>query len=181
MGLVAKLYLLGLVIAIGGAASLAFGYVQHQRDAMLGRWPAVTGRIVSSQIVRTTQARLRTPARDALPPSKPEYQMAAVWALDVEYHYTVNGRDHTGYRATSNLVVQDIRREGDGPGERLRALAARLPAGASVPVHYDPADPRESYLLHVDSPGKAPLVRTGVALLAVAAAIVVGARLVLRR
>src|SRR5579863_4281619 len=86
-----KLLLLGFFIAIGGAASLAFGYAAHRRDLALKRWPTTTGTLVSSEIIRTTQARLRTPAHDRLPRPEPDYKVVDVWALDVAYLYTVEG------------------------------------------------------------------------------------------
>jgi hypothetical protein len=175
-----KLLQLAFVIAVGGAGALAFGYAAYRRDMVLKQWPSTSATMVFSKIVRTTQARLRSHARDRQRATEPDYKIVDVWALDVQYQYVVNGRDLTGYRATANLLVEGIRKQDTGPGERLRALSAQLPPGAVVPVHYDPGDPSESYLLYIDSPGRATLFRTGAVLAAIGLAVALGSRLLVR-
>jgi hypothetical protein len=175
-----KLLQLALAIAVLGVATLAFGYAAYRRDMVLKQWPFVPATIISSKIIRTTQARLRSHARDPQPPAEPDYKIVDVWALDVAYQYVVSGREITGYQATANLLVEDVGKQDTGPGTRLQGLISQLPAGAVVPAHYNPTDPSESYLLYIDSPGRAPLFRAGAVLTAIALAAAIGSRLLVR-
>lgn len=175
-----KIMFLGLFILFGGAVSLAFGFAAQRRESAMRKWPTVPGTVVSSEIVRTVDARLRPPVYSRPAPTKPTYRVQDVWALDVSYRYVVNGTEQGGYRATSSRLVEKIGNGDAGPGEALRALQARLPAGAAVPVHYDPANPAESYLFYRDGMGGKSRFRTGFALVLIGAVIAIAGKAAVR-
>jgi hypothetical protein len=172
-----KMSLLGIVIIIGGIASLAFGYAANRRDKALQKWPSALGFVISSKIAQTSQARLQSPAHNRLPRSKPDYRQVNVWAIEAEYRFAVLGREYLGFRATSNPIVDEVRDKAAGPGMTLRVLRAKIPEGMQVPVYYNPDDPKESYLLFVESPRKKSLFRIGISLVLAGSAIVFVSRI----
>jgi hypothetical protein len=176
-----KVMLIALVVFFGGVVSIAFGYAAHRRDLALRRWPTAIGRIVSCKIIQTTDARLRAPAHSAAPRPEPDYKFIDVWAMDVEYRYTVDGVERTGYRATSSRLVENMRKDNPEPGVQLKTLQAQFPAESPVRVHYDPANPTESYLAYIDSPGKRSLFKTGVGLAVVGLAIGIAGKVLFRQ
>jgi hypothetical protein len=174
-----KLTLLGILVICGGLISLALGYMTHRQDAVLRKWPVVRGQVLSAQIVKTTQARLVLPARSTGSAPDPTYRKDLVWALAVEYQYTVEEKMFTGYRSTSSLLVEDIRMGILEPSEKLRALCSQILVEKERPVHYDPINPRESYLLYVDNPRKAQMHGTGWICVVIGLAMIAAAKFVL--
>ena len=172
-----KLLQLGLLILAGGFASMAFGLAAQRRDMALKRWPAVPGQVVSSRIGQTTEAQFVAPAHSATPRSEPDYKLNPVWAVQVEYRYQVAGTDFTAYRATSCHLVEQVQAGAPEPGEPLNSVLAQCPAGARVQVHYNPANPAESYLIYLASPGIMPLFKTGGLLIGVGLLIGLAGRL----
>jgi len=145
----------------GGVVSILLGYSVQGHDQVLENWPSVLGMVASCSIVKTTQARLRVPATHGGASPEPTYREDPVWAISVEYHYSVGGKPYTGREATSALLVENIRGNGSAPSSRMQSLAAQFPPGSQAEVHYDPADPGRSYLVPIGDPGKARLFRTG--------------------
>jgi len=175
-----KIMVLGCFVAFGGAVSLAFGLAAQRRESAMMKWPTVPGAILSSKIIQTVDARLRPPVYSRPAPTKPSYKLQEVWALDAEYQYDVNGVKLRGSRATSCRFVQEIGKGCSGPGEALQSLLSQIPAGSKVRVHYDPANPSESYLIYQDSPEKKSLFKTGFALVLVGAMIAFAGKYAIR-
>ena len=171
-----KIIILGLFVFFGGAVSLALGLASQRRESAMKKWPTVQGTMVSSQVVRTVDARLRSPAYSRLTPSDTGYDMFDVWALDVAYSYVVEGAAYEGARAVSSWLVQKIEKGTDVPCAELREIQAQFPAGAEVPVHYDPANPAESYLFYRRSPQADSNLKTGLALALVGGVMAVASR-----
>ena len=172
-----KLFIIGIFIGVGGLASLGFGYATDQRDKILKQWPSTDGTILTSEIVRTTQALARSPAHSVTAPTDPGYRYVNVWALDVEYRYRVNGQQYTGKRATANLIVERIWKEDQAPSPDIRRLQAQMPVSANLPVHYDSSNPRDSYVIYTESPGKLRLFRTGSILLVIGVLVAIASKL----
>lgn len=112
------LLLAALTLAFGALA--LWGWRRVSRDVRRGRrWPTVPGTILERGVgLPMSQARVHMPL--------------------VRYSYVVDGADY------ENDQVYLIRRTGN-----LREVIQRLVDGLPdpVPVHYDPADPAESFLL----------------------------------
>ncbi len=90
-------------------------------NALARSWPAVTGTIRSSTTERRTTV------------------WAVLWALDVRYDYTADGRAHSGTRlAFAPRFVADR--------DLILRLAEKYPAGATVSVHHDALSPEEAVL-----------------------------------
>lgn len=156
-----KVLVLGLLMVGGGIVSIALGYSVQRRDQVLKSWPSAPGTIVSSSIIRTTQARLRVPATRGGASPDPTYRRDLVWALAVQYQYSVGGKVYIGYDATSSLLVENIHSTGNPPSPRMQSLATQLVAGSHTAVHYNPDAPEQSYLAYIDAPGKARSFRIG--------------------
>jgi Protein of unknown function (DUF3592) len=90
-------------------------------------WPVVAGKVVRSRLYHSLEASGR---RDAAVGD-------GSLRLQLRYVYSVDGTFFEGEQVT---------RDGSRMGLQERAWAARYPEGASVPVHYNPADPSEAVL-----------------------------------
>jgi len=159
-----RVFLIGLFIATGGLITLGFALTAVLQVRSLEKWPTAEATIVSANIVKTTSARYLYPARNQLSINQSNEVVDDVWALTVEYRYQTDRTEHRGSRATSAPVLENLRLHPTGPSAELLNLLARVPPGAVVPVHVNPADPDDSYLLAVPDPGIPPLLKTGAAL-----------------
>jgi len=115
------------------AAAAIFGYALLFKGTMSGAkrrsdetvdWPVVTGKVVRSRLYQSTEASSRRGASESL-------------RLQLRYVYSVDGASYEGEQVT---------RDGFRVGLQERAWAARYPAGASISVHYNPANPTEAVL-----------------------------------
>ena len=156
-----RLLVVGLVMIVCGAVCLALGYSAQRRDGVLKSWPSVAGKVISCSVVRTVQDRLHSSVTRASTPPDPKYSHDPVWAIATEYEYSARGKPLRGYEATSALLVEDIIDRASAPGARMQSLAAQLAPGTELNIHYNPADPRQSYAIYIDTPGKERLYRAG--------------------
>ncbi|MEA3012705.1 MAG: hypothetical protein QOD42_1250 [Sphingomonadales bacterium] len=117
------LTVLGVVLA-GAAAILFVG--DRQRSAAAAQWPSVEGRITASAI--DVQQRSGRRSRDRYVPR-------------LRYDYRVAGRSFSNDR----IWLSETRNWKTRAGAE-EAIAA-FPAGAAVPVFYDPANPADSALI----------------------------------
>lgn len=69
---------------------------------------------------------------------------------EVVYRYEVGGRVYENSRIA--VAVE----HGDGSLQAQERLAAGFPAGAQVPVYYDPGNPSDSALIKGDPSSRAP-------------------------
>jgi hypothetical protein len=173
----ARLAPLGVFLLLAAIGALAFYGFLRRRELATKDWPTTPATIISSQIIRTTQAHLRTSLQQRTQLSPREYEISNVWAVDVEYRYQAGGGQRTGHKATSTPVVQEIGKKGAEPGKALQDLSAQLPAGATVDTHYDPANPDNSYLIYRDDPGIASILTLVWILMGVGVALIVVARI----
>jgi hypothetical protein len=109
----ATLYTATAVLMVTGLLLIMIGSVQVRRDLDIGSWPAVTGKIVSSEVVGSRAFHPR-----------------------VAYRYVVDG---TEYEGISDLKMPGF----GGKRNRLETseiLIHEYPPGSEVVVHYDPED-----------------------------------------
>lgn len=165
-----RLLLFCAVIAAAGAAVTGYGVWLGRASEASRDWPVVTGQLLHAQLALKDQDRLSQPKRQQVKPENPIYRTVRVWDLDVAYRYRVGDREYTGSTATSTLLAEDAADDVRGPGESLRAAAARLRPGP-VPVHYDPEQPDRSFLIHVPDPQAPHTVRFGLWMVAGAVAV----------
>jgi hypothetical protein len=158
-----KLVFLGLFIVFGGALAAAFSFSAYRSDLALKGWPAVQGTLLSSKLAQTTEARRRQPNRNGAPQPALDVDLVPVWAMDVEYGYTVDAVGYQGTRATSRHWVEDLSTH-PAPSPQLQGLAAALNTGAATLIHYDPANPAQSYIKYERSPETMSNFRLGVVL-----------------
>lgn len=122
---VVVLAVLTLLVPVGfGAIAvtiwlLSADFVRQHQSA---DWPTTEGRVTFSAVSRISQ-----------PAQNPDYR------ADVGYAYQVDRRSLLGSRV--RLVDTGVRSEA-----AQRAIVDRYPVGATVRVHYDPADPRTTVL-----------------------------------
>ncbi|RZI84626.1 MAG: DUF3592 domain-containing protein [Rubrivivax sp.] len=92
------------------------------------QWPSVPGQVISSRVVEQSAAN----------DGGPGYQRE--WRVEVNYTYTVNGQAHKNDRIQAMLPRF-------GSEAEALALQRRFPAGAQVPVFYNPGKPASSVLI----------------------------------
>lgn len=97
-------------------------------DKKIRNWPSVPGKITSSRIEERLSAR-----RNGASGRSKRYMPV------VKYSFTVTGTVYHGERIGNGIYVGITR----GAPERVMK---RFPAGATVPVYYDPAAPSEAVL-----------------------------------
>jgi hypothetical protein len=126
VGILGSLCVVGLPILIIGGL-VFYLYRQNKRSAAVRAaaqaWSDTTGTVVSSTIKvrRTGRSRSEVPV--------------------VVYQYVVNGHTYHGETLRAGDRFFSVRLAG-----QARESMARYPAGASVKVYYNPADPAESAL-----------------------------------
>jgi hypothetical protein len=84
----------------------------------------------------------------AMPAQAGRRSASPMWTVSAGYTYTVNGTHYEGHRL-SNLEPQVIVRTahaGDDPPEKIAAICRQYPTGTSVRVHYDPNNPKWSFV-----------------------------------
>ncbi len=92
------------------------------------RWPTAAGTVLSSRA---------EPRRTLVPGG--QGQTAVMWSPLVEYGYRVGARDYHGARIAFGPAFSGARELAD-------VTVARYTTGATVTVHYDPANPSQSTL-----------------------------------
>lgn len=122
---------LGTLLLLVGAATI-LGFMQYQLRGILRartalRWPWVTGRIIESELIEVEGFDEET------------RQSFTAYHPSVTYAYEVEGQAVHGYR---------VHFFDEGPTNCYDAgkSLGRFPLGATVTVHYDPADPLEPVL-----------------------------------
>jgi hypothetical protein len=125
-GILSGLCVIGLPLLIVGGL-VFFLYRQYQRSttarAAAQTWTAAPGMVVSStlRVKRTGRSRSEIPV--------------------VVYQYVVNGKTYHGETVRAGEKFFSARLAG-----QARETVARYPAGSSVTVYYDPANPANSAL-----------------------------------
>jgi hypothetical protein len=114
-----------LIFLVAGLGFIYFAFRQKSKAKLAGEtWPTVPGKVMDSRVASHTSFRN----------GRQSTQIAAV----VKYEYQVMGQayesDTLGFGNT-------------GSGRKnATAKVAEYPAGSSVTVHYDPADPSKAVL-----------------------------------
>ncbi|MDD5296862.1 MAG: DUF3592 domain-containing protein [Rhodocyclaceae bacterium] len=156
------------LLALAAASLLmgAFlGYVTwtlKETEKTLLAWPTVPGTIRSIAV----EARPKSTRVINTGPVK------LVWMVVVSYDYEVGGKACLGDKVSNAAVYQDLDVYAQ-PTAILTDYLTRYPAGSSVTVHYNPAQPQQGYL-ELDVSGSrmflwATLVAGAVAVIALAA------------
>lgn len=171
-----KLFLLGLLILAGGIVTVLIGNSVRKHDQLLKSWPTVQGRILSSSIVRTSRARVRMGPTLGGGSPEPTYIVDPVWALAVDFRYSVNGVEYIGHNPTSSLLVEKIQSAGTAASREMHSIAEHLPAGSDVAVHYNPRNPGQGYVTFIDDPQKAKLFRVGWICFGIGLVLAIGSR-----
>jgi hypothetical protein len=117
----------GIVFVIAILAIVAISiYLARRRAKRRNRaaqsWPTIEGKILTSKVLQNSDSE-----------SEPGDYRASV-----TYSYTLNGKDYKG-RRIGFLTFASTQ-------QKAAAVAARYLPGASVMVHYDPANPKDSVL-----------------------------------
>ena len=124
-------WIAGLLV-LGAVALLAVFARLWRDDREAATWPSVEGRIVSSRIeafdggIRRKRGFGKT-------------VVVSSWTPTIDYTFTVDGREYV-----SRNLRRGMRVGGDERG--ARAIVERYPAGATVRVLHDPANPEECCL-----------------------------------
>ena len=117
------------MVVIGGVA------VANELDAL--RWPAVTGRVVSSEVTSETSRRVHAASGRRVTQTR--------YTAHVAYQYSVDGKQFVGTRVSTADIDHLI--EGEAA-----TIVVRYPAGTETDVYYDPDDAGLA-VLENDMPG----------------------------
>lgn len=126
----------------------------HRRVLQARRWRQTSGIVILSE-VREQQVRHPTGIGE-------RYRMATRYAPHVVYHYVVDGVTYQADRLTLATTLLDSER---AAAERA---AERYPFGATVTIHYNPANPADATLKPHSGGGALLLWLVALGLLAIA-------------
>lgn len=125
---------IAVFIGVAGLFILGFGLWRLARGARTRGWHTVPGTVLTSNTIARRVQRLRSEDESEEAP-----EMQTLYLPEVKYSYCVAGREYTGDHV--RLFELQISNQ-----EAARSVAARYPQGASVTVHYNPADPSQAVL-----------------------------------
>ena len=117
----------GLVMFIGGAAVLLFGFLQLQNARESSDWPNVKGQVLSSDVERR---RYRTIDGTI---------SGNTYLPRVVYIYSVNGIEHRSDKFSTLLIDHNTLKAAEND-------IAAFPPGSDIIVYYDPEEPRSAVL-----------------------------------
>lgn len=116
-------WIIGAVVA--GLAFLMWRGYQDRKASP--QWPTATGLIVDSRVVAQNE-------------TNDGATFTREWRIDVNYTYSVNGQTYKNNRIRAMLPRFSTEAE-------ALSIQQKFPAGAQVPVFYDPAKPQSSVLI----------------------------------
>jgi hypothetical protein len=140
-------FLVAVIVGLAGVALLGVGFASWKRDRNRLHWPTVPASLISATLVKTTKAEVRRALHSPSRTARAETRLVDVWAVDVDYRYSVDGREFRGSHATSSPVFEEIDPSQDAPGAELQALAREVKQLTPGAAHVNPRNPTESYLL----------------------------------
>lgn len=120
---------LGGAFFILGAGLAIFGFVQRKKAKTAETWPTASGTVVSSRLDQKTT----TDYDDGHTSTSTSYTPI------VEYTYQVGGQTYQGSRIFPGASMSYDHGTAQG-------IASRYQPGATVTVHYDPANPTQAVL-----------------------------------
>jgi hypothetical protein len=167
---------LSLVLLISAVFCLGLYFAFHRMDTAKKTWPSIPGKMIESEIIRTTKAYLQTPSVNRGIGDDTYYRKYPVWALQVTFSYRIGDQEYNGHQATSTNQVDRIDEYPNGPSQEMVNWSHQLQKGAFVEVHYDPTNPVESYVLYAESRNRWLLI-TGSVLLILGLAVVAAPRI----
>ena len=113
-----------ILFCLFGGIAVCVGLYGLLRAYQSSHWPKAIGTIVSSAVEEY---------RDS--------KQTLMYRAAITYRYSVSGREYTSSR---RIFGGEMGVNWPGPAEKTIAL---YPAGATVPVHYDPGKPAEAVLM----------------------------------
>jgi hypothetical protein len=128
---------IGLILIISSA-------LQSRHAQATTHWPSVPGKVLRAEI-RPVEA------------FREKKQKVLLYAADVAYRYTVDGKEHIAGTIRPDLQSQPTTAE----AERLIEL---YPVGKNVAVYYNPANPADAVLEPGRNPQTISLLVCGIAL-----------------
>ena len=120
-------FILPLILAVVGAATIVWGRRLYRQGERTRRWPTVSGAIAESGVVESQR-------------HSGDSGEAIGYRLYIRYTYAVQGRSYESTR-----IALGPRRVSTSHAEVTRQ-AARYRVGAAVTVRYDPDDPSSAVL-----------------------------------
>lgn len=111
-----------LIFLVVGLGLSYWGWSVLQKARASASWPNVSGQITSSSVSHSTDSE----GADSYTPS-------------VAYRYTVNDQQYSGYQIKFGETSYSSE-------SKAELVVARYPAGATVPIYYNPSDPDTAVL-----------------------------------
>ncbi len=126
--------MIALIMLVPTAIAIQICY-NATKTRHAAKWPSTTARIVESKV--------RVEHRDDLGPGKKAVNVPAI-----KYEFALGGQSYEGSRIS--FVEDTLHRD-------VQEKLDQYPVGATVPVHYNPSDPKES-VLEYKLPKPAPVI-----------------------
>jgi hypothetical protein len=132
----------GLALFAFGLFLIKNGRNRRRIGQQSGNWPVADGKILTAIV------------------AKKSYPTTGIFHVPrVHYSYAVAGRQYQG-----DVICPGIEQFGLGSELQAQACIDRYPVGATVPVHYDPADPSVALLQATQIGGMRNIVGGSIAL-----------------
>lgn len=110
-----------VILALVAAVLIAIGWINHRRAQATLAWPASPGQVLAAVV------------------GVQSGENGPTYFPRITYTYNVNGQTYQNDRLVIGGGISGNR----GPAEQI---VARYPAGSSVPVYFNPANPQEAVL-----------------------------------
>jgi len=154
-------YLILTLCYVGGGLGVYGGMQEFLRARDSTHWPTVEGKITSMEV----DGRYSDTVRDS----------TFGFNADMEYAYTVEGREYRGDRLTFRPEAAGPSTSSDRHGKlRAEQIAKEYPVGRFVQVYYSPRNPKQAILKPGTSAKMLIPVLIGGLLMAIPTIIVVG-------
>ena len=140
-----------------GAALFTASLFRGRNLEKLDQWPVASGTVVDFEMKRDIQ---RTGPR-----VKKTTSGSLGWVPHIHYRYEVGSASYLSRNFFSNTVGSQAYTKG-----KLPELNRTYRTGTTIPVHYNPADPADSFIAHRDNQNG---MLTGITLAAVCAYLVI--------
>ncbi len=127
----------------------------YDSDILYRKWSTTSGIVESAEV--------KTIFKNAVS-STANGQKHKYWSFVVAYTYTINGVSYTGSRFTNSSTNSTLQSAETSltTNKELLAMPSLYPKGKQVAVHYDTANPKESFLVLDTNSSKPFLIIAGI-------------------
>lgn len=131
---------------LGGVGLLVYGLRQRNKAKAAGTWPTTNASLVSAQVERHAY--------------KSKYGPNVWYNPKIEYSYSVGGTGFSSHQISFGNPSFNTK-------EGAESFLRQFTSDNSIPIHYDPADPKNAVLVAGQAPHSLGFTLAGVALIVI--------------